>query len=83
MGTNNFKYTWYALNYHLNIIESDYNLDKIPILKKNHNKHEMSLTDFQFSNNTKLHCWRLYQVKLDSQHKNPQEYNKIHQFQYP
>ena len=41
MGTNNFKYTWYELNYHLNIIESDHNLDK----------HEMSLTDFPFSIN--------------------------------
>ena len=29
MWTVNFKYTCYALNYNLNIIESDHNLDKL------------------------------------------------------
>ena len=33
MRTNNFKYTCHALNYQLNIIENDHNLDKLFILK--------------------------------------------------
>ena len=33
MRTNNFKYICYRLDYHLNITDSDHNLDKLFIVK--------------------------------------------------